>query len=167
MSCTRSSSHCATDVGDKQATENKELIGLKLVQQGFVGLDEGRLLLRIELARHRLWLAMLQAEPMQQRDQARPALVLDAALRLDPSTDLARGPRQRLGDPGLQLVLLFFTQAARTALVAEARQALDAFFLIEALPGADRVVVHQQDFRRAPARTFQNCRRDLRVLPRI
>jgi hypothetical protein len=57
---------------------------------------------------------MFHAKAVQQRDQARPALVLDAAFRLDPGADLACRSRQRLGDPGLQLVLLRFAQAAGT-----------------------------------------------------
>jgi hypothetical protein len=44
-------------------------------------------------------------QPMQQRDQARPALIGDAA-SVDPGANLAGCPRQRLGDPGLQFVLL-------------------------------------------------------------
>ncbi len=84
---------------------------------------------------------------MQQSDQARPALVLDAALLLDPGADLARRSRQRLGDPGCQLALLRFAQATGAAFVAEACQALDPVFLIQPIPGADRIVVQQQDFR--------------------
>jgi len=49
---------------------------------------------------------MLHAQPMQQRDQPGPALIGDTALFLDPGANLAGRPRQRLGDPGLQLVLL-------------------------------------------------------------
>jgi len=49
---------------------------------------------------------------MQQRDQSGPALILNGAFPLDPGADLARRPRQRLGDPGFQLVLLFGVEAA-------------------------------------------------------
>jgi len=50
------------------------IIGVQAVQQFFIRLDEPRLLLWIELARHRLWFAMFHAKAVQQRDQARPAL---------------------------------------------------------------------------------------------
>jgi len=73
--------------------------------------------------------------------------MLNAEFRLDPGANLARRPRQRLTDPGLQRPLLFFAQPANAALVAEARQTLEPFFLIQPIPGADRVVVQQQDFR--------------------
>ena len=43
---------------------------------------------------------MLHAQTVQQRDQAGPAQVFDAAFLLDPGADLARRPRQRRGDPG-------------------------------------------------------------------
>src|SRR5271166_2026181 len=62
---------------------------------------------------------------MQQCDQARPALVCDAALPFDPGANLARRSRQGFADPGLQFVLLLVRQPAGAALVAEARQALD------------------------------------------
>jgi hypothetical protein len=73
---------------------------------------------------------MLHAKPMQQRDQPRPAMILDAAFLLDPGADRARCPWQRLGDPGFQFVLLFVAQAARAALVAEACQALEPVLLM-------------------------------------
>src|SRR3954451_24226677 len=100
-------------------------IGTSLgAQQPIVCRDEAGLLVRVELAGNRLRLAMLHAKPVQQRDQARPALVGDAALRLDPGANFTRRPRQRLGDPGFQPVLLRLAQAARAAFVAEARQTL-------------------------------------------
>ena len=82
---------------------------------------------------------------MQQRDQTTPALVGDAAFCLDPGADLAGCPRQRLGDPVLQLVLLRIAQATRAAAETKARQTLDAFFLIQAIPSADGVIVEKQD----------------------
>src|SRR3954470_21352272 len=90
---------------------------------------------------------MLHAKAVQQRDQARPALILDAALFFDPSTNFTRRPRQRLGDPGLQSVLLLVTQAACAALVTEARQALDPVLAVQAMPRADGVVVQQKHLR--------------------
>jgi hypothetical protein len=62
-------------------------------------LDEGGLFVRIELARNRLRLAMLNAQPVQQRDQSGPALILNGAFPLDPGADLGRRPRQRFADP--------------------------------------------------------------------
>ena len=56
--------------------------------------------------------------------------------------NLAGRPRQRLGDPGFELLLLLVGQAALVALVAEARQPLDTLFLIQTVPGADLL---QQD----------------------
>src|ERR1700677_4759120 len=90
---------------------------------------------------------MLHPQPMQQRDQTTPALVGDAAFGLDPGADLAGCPRQRLGDPTLQLVLLRIAQAARAAAETKARQTLDAVFLIQSIPRADGVVVEEQDLR--------------------
>ena len=51
------------------AEQHRFIIG-EVVQQIRIGLDEGRLLLRIQLARHVFRLAMLHAKPVQQRDQA-------------------------------------------------------------------------------------------------
>ena len=112
--------------------EQHRFISVQVVQQVLIRLDEGRLLLRVQLARHRLRLAMLHAKAVQQRDQARPALIFDAAFLLDPGANLARRPRQCLADPGFQFVLLLAAQTAGAALVAEARQALDPIFLIQA-----------------------------------
>jgi len=86
---------------------------------------------------------MLHVQPMQQRDQARPALVGNAKFLLNPGANLASRPRQRLGDSSLQLVLLVLTQTARAAFVTEARQPLYAIFLIQAMPGPDGIVVEQ------------------------
>ena len=102
------------------------LVIANVVQQIFVAVDKRRLLLRVQLGRHRFRLAMLHAQPMQQGDQPRPALIGDAAFGLDPGADLAGRPRQRLGDPGLQLVLLRIAQPAGAAVMTETRQAFDA-----------------------------------------
>ena len=56
------------------AEQHRFIIG-EVVQQILIGLDEGRLLLRIQLARHGFRLAMLHAKPVQQRDQAGSALI--------------------------------------------------------------------------------------------
>ena len=123
------------------------LVSVQMVQQIFIGRDECRLLLRVELARHRFRLAMLHAKAVQQRDQAGPTLIRDATFLLDPGANLARRPRQRPADPDFQLVLLLAAQATRAALVAEARQTLDPLLLVQPMPGADRVVVQQQHLR--------------------
>jgi hypothetical protein len=122
------------------AEQHRFIIG-EVVQQVLISLDEGLLLLRVQLARHGFRLAMFHAKPVQQRDQAGSALIRDAAFLLDPGTNRARRPRQRLGDPGFQLVLLHATQAACTAFVAETGQSLDPVFFIQAMPCANRVVV--------------------------
>src|ERR1700675_3275921 len=81
------------------------------------------------------------AQPMQQRDQARAALIDDATFVLDPGAHLAGGSRQRLGDPRFQLILLLIAQAARAALIAKARQAFDPVFLIQPIPSSDGIVI--------------------------
>src|SRR6195952_3727778 len=106
--------------------------------------DERNLLLRIQLARHRFRLAMLHPKPMQQRDQARAALIDDAERLLDPGTNRAGRSRQRLGDPCFQLLLLQITQPASAAVVAEAHQAIETVLLIKSIPGADWVIVEKQ-----------------------
>ncbi len=83
--------------------EHYDFICLEMVQQLRIGFDDRGLFLRIKLTRHRLWLAMLHAEAMQQCDQPRAALELDAACSLDLGADLAGRPRQRRGDPAFSL----------------------------------------------------------------
>jgi hypothetical protein len=87
---------------------------------------------------------MFHPQPVQQRDQARTALVGDAVFLLDPGASRAGGSRQRLGDPCFQPILLLIVQAARTAIAAKARQPFEAVFLIQPISGADGVVVQQQ-----------------------
>src|ERR1017187_2845229 len=60
--------------------------------------------------------------------------------------NLARRPRQRLGDPGYQFVLLLVAQTAGAALVAKARQTIDPVLFIQPIPGPDRIAVEQQSF---------------------
>ena len=81
---------------------------------------------------------------MQQRDQPRPGLVFNATFVCDPGADFTRRARQRRGDPGFQGVLLRYCQPATATLVAEARKAIDAIFLIQLIPSPNRVVVHKQ-----------------------
>ena len=52
--------------------------------------------------------------------------------------------RRRLDDPGDQLGLLLLGQATGAALATKTRQALDAALLAEAMPGTNRVAVHEQ-----------------------
>src|SRR5271166_4340914 len=127
--------------------EQDRFIITDVFQQVIVTLDKSSLLVGVQLGRHRFRLAMLHLQPMQQCDQAGSALIGDAAFRLDPGADLTGCPRQRLGDPTLQLVLLRIAQAARAAVMAKARQAFDALVLIQPIPSADGVVVQQQDLR--------------------
>src|SRR5262249_60908190 len=96
----------APRASDAPHRQTNRLVVPEMVQQLFVGLDEGRLLLRIELARHCLWFAMFHPKPVQQSNQAAAALILDAEFALDPRADLERRPRQPLTDPPLQLLLL-------------------------------------------------------------
>jgi hypothetical protein len=90
---------------------------------------------------------MLHVQPVQQRDQSRATLVNDGAFFFDPGANCRRRPRQCLGDPGLQLVLLLDVQPARAAFIAKARRPIDAVFPLLAMPGADAIVVHQQHLR--------------------
>ena len=114
----------------------------QLVQQRLIALDERGLLRLFQLARYRLWFAMFNAEAVQQRDQTIPC----------PGTQCripARSRRRPRGSSvaassviqACQLVLLLRLQPARTALIAETRQTLDAVLLIQPIPGPDRVVV--------------------------
>src|SRR5258708_18855938 len=79
------------------------------------------------------------AKPVQQRDQPRPALILNTSFLLDPGADCARRPRQRLGDPGFQLRLLLAAQAARAAFVTEPGTSLEPIFVHKTRPGTNRV----------------------------
>jgi hypothetical protein len=83
-----------------------------------VTLDKSRLLVRVQLGRPRFRLAMLHVQPTQQRDQPGPVLIGDAAFFFDPGANLARCPRQCLGDQ-VQFVLLRIAEAARAAFVAK------------------------------------------------
>jgi hypothetical protein len=71
---------------------------------------------------------MFHAQTVQQGDQARAALIGDAAFGFDPTTNLSGCSWQRRGDPSFQLVLPRIAQAAGAAFVAKAHQALDALF---------------------------------------
>lgn len=75
----------------------------------------------------------------------RPTLVFDAQFGCDPGANRTRQARQCRGDPGDQPGLLLVVEAAGAAFVAEARQAIDPVFLIQPMPGADGVVVQQQN----------------------
>jgi hypothetical protein len=87
---------------------------------------------------------VVHANAVQQRDQARPGLVFDAAFSRNPRTDRAGRAWQGCGDPGFQLVLLLHRQPAAAPFMAEARQTFDSVFLIKLVPGPNRVVVEQQ-----------------------
>ena len=87
---------------------------------------------------------MFHAQAVQQSDQPGPGLVFDTAFTRNPRTNRAGRARQRFGDPGFQFVLLLCRQPAGASFMAEARQTLDPVFLIELIPGSDRVVVEQQ-----------------------
>src|SRR3954471_21165420 len=119
------------------------VVGQRL-QQPLVGVDEGLLFGRVELARHRLRLAMFQPQTMQQRNQPGAALVDDPEPLLDPRSDLAGRPRQGFANPCLQRRLLVQAQWTGPAAVVEAGQAIDAILLEQVVPRPDRVVVDQQ-----------------------
>ena len=87
---------------------------------------------------------MDHAQTMQQRDQARAAFVGDLEFLLDIGADFARRTRQRLSDPGFQLVLLFDAQTAGTAFVAKSGKPFDPVFFIQTKPGADCIVVNEE-----------------------
>ena len=85
-----------------RVSKQDRLVGLQLVEQRFILLNESRLLLRVQLARDRLRFAVFHAESVQQSNQPRAAFVVDTAFPRDPGTDLAGGARQGRGDPGFQ-----------------------------------------------------------------
>jgi hypothetical protein len=116
-----------------------------VVQQTLVGLDKSDLSGRVQFARHRFWLAVLHAEPVQQVDQPGPASILDASLALNPGTDFARCPQQCLVDPGFQPGLLLVAQAAGAASVAETSQSFDPIILTKSTPSANGIVTQQQN----------------------
>src|ERR1019366_3772175 len=122
---------------------------------------EGFLLHRVQLAGYRFWLAMFHAQTMQQRDQAGPALVVDAPFPLDLRADLTGGAGQSFADPGFQFALLLRRQPAHTAFITKAGQTFDPVLLIQLVPGSDRVVVQKQhlgDGRAAHANVQQDQR---------
>ena len=113
-----------------------------------------------ELAGNQFGLAVVEAEPVQQRDQAGMA-VLDAIHAGDPCPDRPRAARQVRAHPLEQGGFLFATQPAMAATDVEDHQPGQAMLFIELVPGANRVVVNQQrfgDFLAAPALVQQNNR---------
>src|SRR5260370_7124876 len=63
---------------------------------------------------------------------------------LQPGTDGPRAARQPHGDPALQSCLLFESEPARTAFVAETAQGIQSSGLVGLKPSAHSVVVQQQ-----------------------
>src|SRR4051794_5099877 len=66
------------------ASANISLVVGQRLQQPLVGVDKGLLFGRVELARHRLGLAMFQSQTMQQRNQPGTALADNPELVFDP-----------------------------------------------------------------------------------
>ena len=130
--------------GMHRVGEQHRLVVGQRPQQRLVGVDEGLLSGRVELARHRLGLAMFQSQTMQQRNQPGTALVDNLELVFDPRADHPGRPRQGVADPGLQLVLLLQGQLAGATPVVESGQAIDPVFLEKPVPRPDRIVVDQQ-----------------------
>ena len=64
----------------RRVGEHHRLVVGQRPQQPLVGVNEGLLFGRVELARHRLGLAVFQSQTMQQRDQPGTALVDDLEL---------------------------------------------------------------------------------------
>jgi hypothetical protein len=124
--------------------KDHRFIGGKVVQLVFILLDEGRLFRRVQLARDRCRLAVFHAKSVQQCDQPGPGLVFNTALARDPRANRTGRAWQSCGDPGYQLVLLLHSQPAAAAFMAEARETLDPIFLIQLIPGPDRVLVEKQ-----------------------
>jgi hypothetical protein len=88
---------------------------------------------------------VFHVQPMQQRDQPGPGLILDAAFLLDPGARFAGGAGKGRGDSGLQLTLLFDGQPAGATFVSEAREPLDPVSLMLLVPRPDRVIIDKQD----------------------
>jgi hypothetical protein len=121
--------------------KNHRLIRAKRIQQLLVSVDEPLLLARIQAAAHRFGLFVFKAEPMQQRDQSRAALVGDAENLLDEHTHLPRRTRQGLRDISAQLFFLRLGKMAGAASGLEAPKAFDASLIVGIAPTPDRVVV--------------------------
>ena len=84
---------------------------------------------------------MHHVQPVQQRDQLGAGLAFDAELSRDAVDHFAGIAGLEHGVPGFDFVQLLAAQPARAAFVVEARQTFDPVFLVELLPGPDRVIV--------------------------
>ena len=132
--------------------EDDRLVGAHRVEQVLVSIDEGLLFGVVEAARHRLRLAIVKAQTMQQGNQTRAA-VAQPECPLHPGSDLSNAAGTMGVDPIAQSDFLLVGEAAAAAFVAEALQPLDAASLIGPIPIANRVVVQQE------------CRRDALTTP--
>jgi hypothetical protein len=130
--------------GMHRVGEHHRLVVGQRLQQRSVGVDEGFLFGRVELARHRVGLAVFQPQTMQQRNQPGTALVDNPELVFDPRSDHPSRPRQGVADPRLQRHLLLQGQLAGATPVIESGQTIDPVFLEKPVPRPDRIVVDQQ-----------------------
>jgi hypothetical protein len=141
----RPTSRCAGGMGRMhRVREDHDLVRGQGIQQVLVKIDEGALLVLVEMARDDLGLAILEAEAMQKRDQSRATAVFHAQFRRDPSADLTRRARRDRSDPRRQLLLLRFTQRTGAASGFKPHQRLSTSFGERAMPTTDRVIVQQQ-----------------------
>jgi len=94
--------------GMRRVGEHHRLVVGQRLQQRSVGVDEGFLFGRVELARHRLGPAVFQSQTMQERDQPGAALVDDLELLVDPAAAMTNDcavVRPEAGPEGVSFTL--------------------------------------------------------------
>ena len=126
--------------------EDDGLVGAHRVEQVLVLIDEGLLSGAVKAARHGLRLAVVEAQTMQQGDQAGTAIAL-AEGPFQEGRDLSDAAGTVGVDPIAQRAFLLAAEAAAAAFVAEVLQFSNATSLEGAMPAADRIVVQQQSRR--------------------
>ena len=126
--------------------EDDGLVGAHRVEQVLVLIDEGLLSGVVKAAWHGLRLPVVEAQTMQQGDQAGTAIAL-AEAPFQEGRDLSDAAGTVGVDPIAQRAFLLAAEAAAAAFVAEALQFSNATSLEGAMPVADRIVVQQQSRR--------------------
>jgi hypothetical protein len=138
-----------------RVSEDHRLIGRKLVQQIFVfALMKAACFAGSSLREIAFGLRCSMPRRCNSAISPDRVSIFDAAFTTRSTRQLHGSVRGRVSaDPGFQLVLLLHRQPAAAPFMAEACQTLDPVLLIELVPGPDRVVVDQQNFRRPTSTT--------------
>ena len=114
-------------------------------EQALVGLDEGFLLRRIQLAGDGFRLAMFQTQPVQERDEAGSGLVRQSRIALRstrrPNAPCVAGSRLSMFSAGFVAPTV---NRQTPPFVAETCQTFDPVLLIQLVLGSDRVIVEKQ-----------------------